>query len=85
MDEAHRCLYTVMEAHQKSQDAYGRFLSIVQSSVVGKSRMVDGLSKQYLVISGPRTNRVSQPGHLLSNLEPITSCYRISSGRFGCP
>jgi len=50
MGEAHRCLYKVMEVHQKSQDAYGRFLSIVQSSGAGKSRMVDELSKEYLVI-----------------------------------
>ncbi|KAF8690300.1 hypothetical protein AX14_003014 [Amanita brunnescens Koide BX004] len=48
--EAHRCLYNVMEAHQKNGTAYGRFLSIVQSSGTGKSRMVDELSKEHIVI-----------------------------------
>jgi hypothetical protein len=47
---AHTCLYEVMEALQKRKEAYGRFLSVVQSSGTGKSRMVDELSKQHLVI-----------------------------------
>jgi hypothetical protein len=48
--EAHECLYEVMHKHQENKTAYGRFLSIVQSSGTGKSRMVDELSKEHLVV-----------------------------------
>ncbi|KAF8346723.1 hypothetical protein F5887DRAFT_1073392 [Amanita rubescens] len=48
--KAHICLYKVIEAHRKSYNVYGRILPVVQSSGAGKSRMVDELSKEHLVI-----------------------------------
>ena len=50
--EAHKCLYKVMEKQweKAGRNAYGRFLSIVQSSGTGKSRMIDELSKEHLVV-----------------------------------
>lgn len=50
MGTAHDCLYNAMHKHQKNETAYGRILSIVQSSGTGKSRMVDELSKKHLVV-----------------------------------
>ncbi len=52
--------------------AYGRFLSIVQSSGTGKSRMIDELSKEHLVVPINLWPR-HETGELtpLSNLESI--------------
>ncbi|KAF8637023.1 hypothetical protein AX17_003092 [Amanita inopinata Kibby_2008] len=58
---AHQCLYQVMTSYcrDNSKRTYGRFLSVVQSSGTGKSRMIDELSKEHIVIPinlrGPRS------------------------------
>jgi hypothetical protein len=45
-------LYGTIEAHCKttSNNTYARYSAIVQSSGMGKSRMIDELSKNHLVI-----------------------------------
>jgi hypothetical protein len=58
---AHQRLYDTMQRQWKSRDAlYARYLAIVQSSGTGKSRMIDELSKEHLVI--PINLRVAGSG-----------------------
>ena len=47
---AYKCFYKVIGRYQELQTLYGRILPMVQSSGTGKSRMVDELSKEHLVV-----------------------------------
>jgi hypothetical protein len=48
--EAAGLLYDHIVTYSKDTDSYARYTSIVQSSGMGKSRAVDELSKQHLVL-----------------------------------
>lgn len=50
--KAHRALYATMSevCSDPARDIYARFLAVVQSSGMGKSRMIDELSKERFVI-----------------------------------
>jgi hypothetical protein len=67
-------LYEYMESHN-NPDLYARLLAIVQSSGMGKSRMIDELSKSYFVI--PLNLRDGESGRffrrLISKFNPLTS------------
>ncbi|KAF8806794.1 hypothetical protein BYT27DRAFT_7233606 [Phlegmacium glaucopus] len=74
--EAHEVLYeTITSQIQSEPQAYARYQAIVQSSGMGKSRMVDELSKQHLVIPINLRNEGSgfPPGdaQVLDFLKPV--------------
>jgi hypothetical protein len=67
-------LYEYMQSHN-NPDLYARILAIVQSSGMGKSRMIDELSKSYFVI--PLNLRGGKSGRffmrLISKFNPLIS------------
>ena len=50
--KAHNALYATISkvCSDPARDIYARFLAVVQSSGMGKSRMIDELSKEHFVI-----------------------------------
>ena len=48
--EAPTVLWTQIKAAMKEPNRYARYLEIVQSSGTGKSRMIEELSREHLVI-----------------------------------
>ena len=70
---AHKVLYEVAkEQSQENTVTYARYLAIVQSSGMGKSRTVDELSKEHLLI--PINLRMTGTGKYISVLSPQTIC-----------
>jgi hypothetical protein len=69
-----KVVYEYMESHN-NPDMYARVLAIVQSSGMGKSRMIDELSKSHFVI--PLNLRDGESGRffwrLISKFKPLTS------------
>ena len=47
---AHRALWGHIKTYATSKDYYAPYCSIVQSSVTGKSRCIDELGKEHLVV-----------------------------------
>jgi hypothetical protein len=58
------CLYEYLTNIAMDEDKYARYTSIIQSSGMGKSRMIDELSKTHLVV--PLNFRQDSKGNFLS-------------------
>jgi hypothetical protein len=67
---ASNSLYAHLASNPKDEDNYARYISIVQSSGMGKSRAVDELSKTHLVV--PLNLRQESQG----NLSHMSICTR---------
>ena len=78
--DAHKVLYQTITKYSQANNGYARYQAVIQSSGMGKTRMIDELSKDHLVIRISLSSD-EKGAHDFTHSNSFLSYYRISAWR----